>query len=903
MEPASILEVVTAAVRIALKTYEFLQAIAEAQSEALELADRTKTIHLLTQCIQKRLDEGSTRRRLDRSTSIVVDRSLKACRKCLIQLQMKVRGCAPGEQITISSRIAHGFRWTFTKGGRQILLANLDTAIRDLQLPVTLLEQAKHGVTQDLIKKLAENVAEGFAHLNGPPDYLSIPGLDGSTNRRPSHSAIGIQDEDGKCFEVYRSLQMNLDDAKTISTAQSNPASDTRSSLPGNGRELNSRNLAMNNRTLGVEVEDSIVPDNDLLGLEADMGQIEVAHTPTHPLLLKEFFKATLDRANQALDAQKFSLAEEHLDSALRLGRELEERDDQSFPERRDTELKLIFVYEQQKRYAKAVAKLNVVLSSLSRDVSDQEDLEIARIDIMCARNQYLMSRSARADGNLDHADSNLALADKYIISTLSKLMTLEEKGVIKHDDIAIIECAKLAIDILEANHNSARAQVIRKLYLGQVEEMPGTVPVRILQDEELRRVGTSSSIASFMTVPTISDVNRSNEANLPALSNAIVSDDLEGAQTVLAQLEPHSSSLDERCTIRGWTPLMYAAACEHSNRGKSEPCRNCLQLFTSIAEKGADLNAVEVRPTQSRSRHVPTTVLHQVCKRGDTNMVQHLVRMDIDIDTCTPHTALVVATKERKVDIVRILLDHQAKVMTWDSHRHTPYHHAVMNADLDCLSLLIKALPSRTARSGNVPATDELDPITATDDTSACDYSYLSLRDNSGKTPLHWATSRSGQDQIWYQLATLLLEEGADPNILDNAHQTPLTLAAQEPRPTPEAIRMLKLLLSHGADPTLGSINARRYFRNYQSRDGLSSLSASNRDVAVNQHRRRDSNMSRSSHASGSTNDGTRIIAANQGIRRDSHVSMSTDETVGGAQAKRTGTGFLSRFRSGGSR
>ena len=78
-----------------------------------------------------------------------------------------------------------------------------------------------------------------------------------------------------------------------------------------------------------------------------------------------------------------------------------------------------------------------------------------------------------------------------------------------------------------------------------------------------------------------------------------------------------------------------------------------------------------------------------------------------------------------------------------------------------------------------------------------------LELTDTTGKTPLHHACAIGFSD-----IASLLIDAGADVNVQDNTGSTPLMLAVMPKAPRPnESItqvqfEIVKQLLDHGADP-----------------------------------------------------------------------------------------------------
>jgi ankyrin repeat protein len=76
-----------------------------------------------------------------------------------------------------------------------------------------------------------------------------------------------------------------------------------------------------------------------------------------------------------------------------------------------------------------------------------------------------------------------------------------------------------------------------------------------------------------------------------------------------------------------------------------------------------------------------------------------------------------------------------------------------------------------------------------------------VNRRNNSGNTPLHTA---SDEWSCHTEMIVLLLQHGAEPNVMNNAGRTPLMSAVRD------GAESTKVLLDHGADPNLHGDNAR---------------------------------------------------------------------------------------------
>ena len=121
-------------------------------------------------------------------------------------------------------------------------------------------------------------------------------------------------------------------------------------------------------------------------------------------------------------------------------------------------------------------------------------------------------------------------------------------------------------------------------------------------------------------------------------------------------------------------------------------------------------------------------------------------------------------APEEKFYDpIIRILLDHGAKVEATDPFGQTPLHLAVFVQQLSAILLLAKH--------------------------GKCD---LSPRNNADFTPLMWAADNSLKETV-----KILLKLGADPSVATGEGCVPLLFAARE-----QNVDVMRLFLQFGADP-----------------------------------------------------------------------------------------------------
>ena len=126
--------------------------------------------------------------------------------------------------------------------------------------------------------------------------------------------------------------------------------------------------------------------------------------------------------------------------------------------------------------------------------------------------------------------------------------------------------------------------------------------------------------------------------------------------------------------------------------------------------------------------------------------------------------TPLHVASLNGREKVVRLLIEHGAKVNVQDTHKATPLHYA-----------------SRAGR-------DEVARVLLEHGAD------VNARNKADTTPLHRA-SRNGHGKV----ALVLLQHGAGVNAQDNAGWTPLHLASNN-----DHEKVARVLLDHGADRSI---------------------------------------------------------------------------------------------------
>lgn len=142
-------------------------------------------------------------------------------------------------------------------------------------------------------------------------------------------------------------------------------------------------------------------------------------------------------------------------------------------------------------------------------------------------------------------------------------------------------------------------------------------------------------------------------------------------------------------------------------------------------------------------------TPLHLAAALEDERMVNRLIACKADINAkCDQEmlrgqTALHIAAGRNCTKVMRILLDHGARVNARDVMAATPLHEAASHGSLDAAALLLKSGAAIDAKQAD------------------------------GQTPLFW-TAVGGNVKV----TRLLLDKGAEINARDYSELTPLTYA-----------------------------------------------------------------------------------------------------------------------------
>ncbi|VDI21036.1 Hypothetical predicted protein, partial [Mytilus galloprovincialis] len=193
------------------------------------------------------------------------------------------------------------------------------------------------------------------------------------------------------------------------------------------------------------------------------------------------------------------------------------------------------------------------------------------------------------------------------------------------------------------------------------------------------------------------------------------------------------------------------------------------------------------------------TTPLIMSCYDGHTDMVEWLLRNDVNVDQCKDDgvSGLYMASQEGHTDIVKLLLERNSKVNLCDKNGLGPLLQASQNGHTDIVKLLLEKNPEV-----NLCDKDGLSPLVQASQNGHTDIVKLLLENNSevnlcdkdGLSPL-LSTSQNGHtDKV-----KLLLEKNPEVNLCDKDGLSPLLQAIQNGHTDIE-----KLLLEKNPDVDL---------------------------------------------------------------------------------------------------
>uniref|UniRef100_A0A8C1E2G1 Ankyrin-1 n=1 Tax=Cyprinus carpio carpio TaxID=630221 RepID=A0A8C1E2G1_CYPCA len=220
-----------------------------------------------------------------------------------------------------------------------------------------------------------------------------------------------------------------------------------------------------------------------------------------------------------------------------------------------------------------------------------------------------------------------------------------------------------------------------------------------------------------------------------------------------------HSASL-EAVTESGLTPLHVAAFMGHLN------------IVKSLLQRGASPNASNVVRTKVE------TPLHMAARAGHCEVAQFLLQNNAQVDAKAKddQTPLHCAARMGHKELVKLLLEHKANPDSATTNGLTPLHVAVHHNNLDVVKLLVSK-----GGSPHITIWDALH-IAAKQNQLEVASSLLQYGANAnseslqGITPLHLASQEGQPDMV-----VLLISKQANVNLGNKNGLTPLHLVAQE--------------------------------------------------------------------------------------------------------------------------
>ncbi|XP_071508793.1 uncharacterized protein [Diadema antillarum] len=250
--------------------------------------------------------------------------------------------------------------------------------------------------------------------------------------------------------------------------------------------------------------------------------------------------------------------------------------------------------------------------------------------------------------------------------------------------------------------------------------------------------------------------------------------------------------------SVEGETPLHYAAEITKDMihyPGEDE------EIMALLLQYDADINII--------TKLTHETPLHYCARAGNSDilmkMVQHLgpnmTQLAVNKQSKNGWSPLLVASEEGHEEIMRILLQQNARVDVFDEHGKAALHLAAENGHLAVADVLLwhKAFVNAKSKIGVTPlhlaaqnGHNELVNLLIHNHGAAID--ALSL---SKKTALHLA-AQNGQLQVCETLLKLKSDSNATDIIkIDDVHgQTPLHLAAEN-----DHADIVKLFLKHKSE------------------------------------------------------------------------------------------------------
>jgi ankyrin repeat protein len=186
--------------------------------------------------------------------------------------------------------------------------------------------------------------------------------------------------------------------------------------------------------------------------------------------------------------------------------------------------------------------------------------------------------------------------------------------------------------------------------------------------------------------------------------------------------------------------------------------------------------------------------LLHYACFQGCVNVIPLLFQCGINARDKKGRTPLHRVWCGDRAAVVKLLLDAGADINAQDNEGCTLLHRACYIGHLDVVKVLVE-------RGANVNITDVADELLFQELRLQVNCVDMLSKYKDGNTPLHLAALFDDRTDI----ATLLLDHGANVNAQNNMRATPLAFALETKNE-----KMAKLLLNRGADPSIRPLQPR---------------------------------------------------------------------------------------------
>jgi len=243
-------------------------------------------------------------------------------------------------------------------------------------------------------------------------------------------------------------------------------------------------------------------------------------------------------------------------------------------------------------------------------------------------------------------------------------------------------------------------------------------------------------------------------------------------------------------------TPLYIAITLSNKNYDEK------FKIIKTLLNAGANPN-IQTRMSQL------TALMAAVVESLDNNIIKLILdkKALVNMQNQEGNTALIIATILENYDAMELLCRYGADVNICNNNQETALYSAVAHNNYKMVQLLCKH-----NASVNIKNKRGLSPL------------MISVHNNNYALGAMNQRPRQGWESFGFilggfEMATLLLKKGANPNMIYNDGDTAIICAARY-----NNIAMVKLLLEYGADPTIKNLNGENAYSFIVS-DGIKQL------------------------------------------------------------------------------